>query len=95
MIRLLSEKIRPRAPPADRGQRVRGGIDSDELREKQRWQISGYGDPLERDAAQVLDDVLDGLISAETAERENRVVIAGGDTLDEAATEAARAARRA
>ena len=54
----------------------------------------GYGDPLERDAAQVLDDVLDGLISAETAERDYGVVIAGGDTLDEAATEAARAARR-
>ena len=42
----------------------------------------GYGDPLERDAAQVLDDVLDGLISAETAERDYAVVITGGDTLD-------------
>ena len=54
----------------------------------------GYGDPLKRDAAQVLDDVLDGLISAETAERDYAVVITGGNTLDEAATEAARAARR-
>ena len=54
----------------------------------------GYGDPLERDPAQVLDDVLDGLISAETAERDYAVVIAPGSRLDAAATEAARAARR-
>ena len=54
----------------------------------------GYGDPLERDPAQVLDDVLDGYLSAGTAERDYGVVITGGDTLDRAATEAARAARR-
>ena len=55
----------------------------------------GYGDPLERDAAQVLDDVLDGFISAETAQRDYGVVIAQtGRSVDEAATAAARAARR-
>jgi N-methylhydantoinase B len=55
----------------------------------------GYGDPLEREPAQVLDDVLDGYISAATAERDYAVVITGGNRLDRAATEAARAARRA
>ena len=39
--------------------------------------------------------MLDGLISASTAERDYAVVITGGNTLDRAATEAARAARRA
>ena len=54
----------------------------------------GYGDPLERDPAKVLDDVLDGLISVRTAERDYAVVVTPGRTLDEAATAAARAARR-
>ncbi len=54
----------------------------------------GYGDPLERDPDQVLEDVLDGYISAGTAERDYGVVLTGGGTLDRAATEAARAARR-
>ena len=54
----------------------------------------GYGDPLERDPARVLDDVLDGLISAETAERDYGVVIVAGSHVDAVATESARAARR-
>ena len=54
----------------------------------------GYGDPLERDPDQVLDDVLDGYISAGTAERDYGVVLTEGGALDRAATEAARAARR-
>ncbi len=54
----------------------------------------GYGDPLEREPDRVLDDVLDGFISAETAERDYGVVIAAGDRVDAAATEATRAARR-
>ena len=55
----------------------------------------GYGDPLERELAQVLDDVLDGFISAETAERDYGVVIApAGRAVDEEATAAARGARR-
>ena len=55
----------------------------------------GYGDPLERDPAQVLDDVLDGFISPETAERDYAVALAAdGRTVDEEATAAARTARR-
>jgi len=49
----------------------------------------GYGDPLERDPARVLDDVLDGLISAATARRDYGVVIANG-AIDQAATQALR-----
>jgi N-methylhydantoinase B len=35
----------------------------------------GYGNPLERDPAQVLEDVVDGYISAESARRDYRVVV--------------------
>jgi N-methylhydantoinase B len=35
----------------------------------------GYGDPLERDPARVLEDVADGYISAESARRDYRVVV--------------------
>jgi len=51
----------------------------------------GYGDPLERDPADVLDDVLDGYIGAEKAKADYGVVIAGR-AVDMKATEAARAA---
>ena len=54
----------------------------------------GYGDPLERDSAQVLDDVLDGFISAETAERDYGVVMSAHNQVDAGATEAVRDARR-
>ena len=55
----------------------------------------GYGDPLDRDPAQVLDDVLDGFISPETAERDYGVAIAAdGRTVDEESTARARTARR-
>src|SRR5213080_3023901 len=37
----------------------------------------GYGDPLERDAGRVLEDVLDDYVSIEAARREYGVVIAG------------------
>ena len=54
----------------------------------------GYGDPFERDPRLVLSDVLDGFTSIELAERDYGVVIdAGSLTLDEAATERARAGR--
>ena len=46
----------------------------------------GYGPAFERDPAAVLDDVLDGIISAETAERDYGVIIRGG-SVDTAATE--------
>jgi N-methylhydantoinase B len=57
----------------------------------------GYGDPLERDPARVLDDVLDDYVSIEAARRDYGVVITGdGDDLrvDEAATHALRLALR-
>ena len=49
----------------------------------------GYGDPLERDPARVLADVLDDYVSVEAARREYGVVIAGTGAdlrVDEAAT---------
>jgi N-methylhydantoinase B len=58
----------------------------------------GYGDPLERDPARVLEDVLDEYVSPEAARREYGVVILGdgGDLrVDPAATERLRAERRA
>jgi N-methylhydantoinase B len=53
----------------------------------------GFGDPLERDPARVLDDLLDGLISAETARRDYAVVLDPSGGLDPAATERERRAR--
>lgn len=52
----------------------------------------GYGDPFARDAAAVLDDVLDGYISEEFARHRYGVVIADG-RLDQAATAALRNGR--
>ncbi len=52
----------------------------------------GYGDPFKRDPAAVLDNVLDGLISAEIAKSHYGVVIAG-NAVDAAATAKLRAAR--
>ena len=56
----------------------------------------GWGDPLERDAATVLDDVLDGFVSLAAA-RESYGVVIDPDALqvDAAATKAQRAAIRA
>jgi N-methylhydantoinase B len=45
----------------------------------------GYGDPLERDVARVLDDVLDRKVSETAAERDYGVVIRG-EKVDEGAT---------
>lgn len=53
----------------------------------------GYGDPLERDPARVLDDVRNGKISTVEAETEYSVVL-DGETVDEAATEDRRDDRR-
>jgi N-methylhydantoinase B len=60
----------------------------------------GWGDPLDRDATAVLDDVLDEYVSVEAAEREYGVVLTGSlDDLtlavDEDATTGLRADRRA
>jgi N-methylhydantoinase B len=51
----------------------------------------GYGDPLERTAAQVLDDVLDDFCTIEEAFSAYGVVISDDLKLDEAATETRRA----
>jgi N-methylhydantoinase B len=57
---------------------------------------AGYGDPLDRDPAAVLGDVLDGKVSRETARESYGVVLApDGDTVDEIATKECRAALRA
>jgi N-methylhydantoinase B len=53
----------------------------------------GYGEPFTRDPQRVLDDVLDGLISVETARRDFGVVITADGTVDVAATARARATR--
>lgn len=60
----------------------------------------GYGDPLDRDPAKVLDDVLDGFIGPEHARVDYGVVLKEVDdgygwALDVAATETLRAERRA
>jgi 5-oxoprolinase (ATP-hydrolysing) len=52
----------------------------------------GYGDPLERDPAAVLSDVLDGFTTVELAERDYGVVIRDG-AVDGEATAAARRSR--
>ena len=57
----------------------------------------GYGDPLERDPARVVEDVLDDYVSVEAARARYGVVIAGSGAdlvVDESATAALRAARR-
>ena len=51
----------------------------------------GYGNPLERDPSDVLDDVLDELVSVETANRDYGVVIAN-NIVDAAATDKLRKA---
>jgi len=51
----------------------------------------GYGNPMERDPKKVADDVLDGVISVETAARDYGVVISAKGIVDEAATATLRA----
>jgi len=51
----------------------------------------GYGQPDARDPERVRDDVLDGLISVETARRDFGVVLTPAMTIDMDATTAARA----
>ncbi|MGI9332188.1 MAG: hydantoinase B/oxoprolinase family protein [Gammaproteobacteria bacterium] len=52
----------------------------------------GYGNPLKRSPEKVLDDVLDGVISVETAARDYGVVIDAHLQIDDAATAARRGA---
>jgi N-methylhydantoinase B len=53
----------------------------------------GYGNPLERDPAKVADDVLDGVISVETALKDYGVVVSATGVVDVLATKKTRAAR--
>lgn len=55
----------------------------------------GYGDPLERDSAHVLDDLERGFVSAEAAEALYGIVLDGRGGVDEKATHSRRAAIRA
>ena len=54
----------------------------------------GYGDPLQRNPHQVLEDVRDGYYSVAAAERDYGVIITESLQLDESATEACRRARK-
>jgi N-methylhydantoinase B len=54
----------------------------------------GYGDPLERDAALVAQDVREGYVGAASAERDYGVVLAANGAADIAATERLRDTRR-
>jgi N-methylhydantoinase B len=57
----------------------------------------GYGDPLEREPARVLDDVLDEYVSVEAARADYGVVLTGSGAdlrVDEDATRRLRAERR-
>ena len=69
------------------------------LEPEHRWAFQlgggGWGDPLERDPEAVLDDVLDGYVSAEGARRDYGVVLsADGCAVDRQGTEAERARRK-
>jgi N-methylhydantoinase B len=55
----------------------------------------GYGDPLLRDPAHVLDDVADGLVSREAARDDYGVIFTMAGLLDDSATASLRADRRA
>ena len=50
----------------------------------------GFGDALERDPTSVSDDVIDGYVTPEAAERDYGVVLREDMTVDDAATEARR-----
>ena len=53
----------------------------------------GFGDPLERDPERVLNDVRDGLISVQAAQRDYGVVLTASGDLDRSATEIERRGR--
>jgi N-methylhydantoinase B/oxoprolinase/acetone carboxylase alpha subunit len=54
----------------------------------------GYGDPLERDPTAVAEDVREGFVSRESAERLYGVIIADDGSVDASASEALRASLR-
>jgi N-methylhydantoinase B len=80
------------------GQRVEGAMQTKDDVWITTWcGGAGYGDPLEREASAVLDDVRAGLVSSENARRAYGVVFTSFDCkleVDESATESERAGRR-
>ena len=70
-------------------------LDHDDVYQVRTQSGGGYGDPLDRDPARVLEDVRSGVVSSDGATRTYGVVIdAAADAVDEAGTERARAAAR-
>lgn len=87
--------------PGDGEQRVHGKQSREfaygDVISFQQSGAGGYGDPLQRDPARVLDDVLDDYVSVAAARERYGVVIAGAGMdrrVDEAATAALRGGRR-
>ena len=84
----------------NRAEALPAKISSQRFRAGDRLEITlvsgaGYGDPLKRDPAAVLADVLDGLLSAGQAESDYGVVLAeDGESVDFEATGRLRAARQ-
>lgn len=77
---------------------VKTSQDADDVYASMSVGGGGYGDPLLRDPARVLDDLRAGAVTRAYAEQAYGVVISGGDdapAVDAAATERARAALRA
>ena len=70
-------------------------VEKDSLIIHEQAGAGGFGDPLERDVNDVLDDLIDGKISAEFAARHYAVVLASPEEIDLAATERLRNARAA
>jgi N-methylhydantoinase B len=81
------------------GEEMEGLVDDQPVRAGQVIRIrttggGGWGDPLNRDPARVVDDVRDGKVSAEGARDDYGVVIANG-SYDEEATKTLRESLRA
>jgi N-methylhydantoinase B len=86
------------APPAGEPRRLPSKVPYTKVRAGDRIIAvgpagGGYGDPLEREPQRVLQDVLDGYITADDAGRDYGVVIGEGGALDVAATAVRRRAR--
>jgi N-methylhydantoinase B len=70
-------------------------LDHDDVYQVRTQAGGGYGDPLDRDPARVLEDVRSGVVSADGARKQYGVVIdAKTETVDHAATDSARQAVR-
>ena len=86
--------------PGAENERDIGKIDLLELDPGERLRIGtqgggGFGDPLERPAQSVAEDVADGLVEPSSAARDYGVIVDGAGLIDEAATQERRRAIRA